>query len=373
MANNPMGAISSYFTTVMVVLYLRIGAAYSLHISECKKPEKGAALFIFGDSYFDVGNNNYINTSTLDQAHFWPYGQSYFKSPTGRFSDGRLISDFIAEYANVPVPPPFLQPGNEEDNYVGGANFASAGAGSLVQTFEGATQVNNYKKVKILLRNKLGSSKSDKIFRSGVYLISIGTNDYLSPFLTNSTVLTSYSRTQYVQMVIGNLTTVIEEIYKNGGRKFGFLNLGDLGCLPGLRMLNPPTKNGCLEEASKLAKLHNLELHILLLRLQKKFKGFTYSLYDYNRSLRQRMNHPSRHGLKEGKRACCGTGRFRGICSCGGKRPVKQFEVCKSPNKHVFWDSYHLTQTIYQQMAAEMWNGPLIGGPSTLKTLFQCL
>ncbi|KAK4349784.1 hypothetical protein RND71_029097 [Anisodus tanguticus] len=286
----------------MVVLFLVMGATHSINISECIRLERGTALFIFGDSYFDVGNNNYINTSTLDQANFWPYGQSFFKSPTGRFSDGRLISDFIAEYANVPVPPPFLQPGNEEDYYINGTNFASAGAGSLVQTFEGAvidlkTQVNNYKKVKFWLRNKLGSSRSDKILRSSVYLISIGTNDYLSPFLTNSTVLSSYSRTQYVQMVIGNLTTVVEEIYKNGGRKFGFLNLGDLGCLPGLRMLNPLTKNGCLEEASKLAKLHNLELHNLLLGMQQRFKGFTYSLYDFNRSLRQRMNHPSRYGM----------------------------------------------------------------------------
>ncbi|OIT32909.1 gdsl esteraselipase 5 [Nicotiana attenuata] len=169
-------------------------------------------------------------------------------------------------------------------------------------------------------------------------------------------------------MVIGNLTSVVQEIYKNGGKKFGFLNLGDLGCLPGLRMLNPPTKNGCLEEASKLARLHNLELNNLLLGMHKRLEGFTYSLYDFNRSLKLRMNHPSRYGFKEGKKACCGTGRFRGIYSCGGKRPVKQFEVCKSPKKHVFWDSYHLTETIYQQMAAEMWNGA-----SSLKTFFQCL
>jgi hypothetical protein len=27
-------------------------------------PEKHASLFIFGDSYFDAGNNNYINTTT---------------------------------------------------------------------------------------------------------------------------------------------------------------------------------------------------------------------------------------------------------------------------------------------------------------------
>ena len=55
------------------------------------------ALFIFGDSFFDAGNNNYINTTTLDQANFWPYGETYFQFPTGRFSDGRLISDFIGK------------------------------------------------------------------------------------------------------------------------------------------------------------------------------------------------------------------------------------------------------------------------------------
>lgn len=58
-------------------------------------PELATALFIFGDSFLDAGNNNYINTSTLDQANFWPYGETYFRRPTGRFSDGRLVPDFI--------------------------------------------------------------------------------------------------------------------------------------------------------------------------------------------------------------------------------------------------------------------------------------
>lgn len=58
-------------------------------------PEKHVALFIFGDSLFDAGNNNYINTTTDYQANFLPYGQNFFKYPTGRFSNGRIIPDFI--------------------------------------------------------------------------------------------------------------------------------------------------------------------------------------------------------------------------------------------------------------------------------------
>lgn len=42
---------------------------------------------------------------------------------------------FAAEYAHLPFVPPFLQPGFRQ--YYGGANFASAGAGALVETFQG--------------------------------------------------------------------------------------------------------------------------------------------------------------------------------------------------------------------------------------------
>ena len=64
-------------------------------------PENHAAFFIFGDSFLDAGNNNYINTTTLDQANFWPYGQTHFRYPTGRFSDGRLVSDFIGKISHI--------------------------------------------------------------------------------------------------------------------------------------------------------------------------------------------------------------------------------------------------------------------------------
>lgn len=55
--------------------------------------KKHVALFIFGDSLFDAGNNNYINTTI--KANYKPYGETYFHYPTGRFSNGRLQADFI--------------------------------------------------------------------------------------------------------------------------------------------------------------------------------------------------------------------------------------------------------------------------------------
>lgn len=54
-----------------------------------------SALFVFGDSVFDAGNNNYIATLPSFRSNYWPYGQTTFKFPTGRASNGRLIPDFI--------------------------------------------------------------------------------------------------------------------------------------------------------------------------------------------------------------------------------------------------------------------------------------
>lgn len=54
------------------------------------------ALFIFGDSTVDPGNNNYIDTIPENQANYKPYAQNgFFQQPTGRFSDGRVFVDFI--------------------------------------------------------------------------------------------------------------------------------------------------------------------------------------------------------------------------------------------------------------------------------------
>jgi hypothetical protein len=53
------------------------------------------ASFVFGDSLFDVGNNNYI--VSLAKANYVPNGID-FGIPTGRFTNGRTIVDIIGKY-----------------------------------------------------------------------------------------------------------------------------------------------------------------------------------------------------------------------------------------------------------------------------------
>ncbi|KAE7998989.1 hypothetical protein FH972_003477 [Carpinus fangiana] len=339
-------------------------------------PEKHASLFIFGDSYFDAGNNNYINTTTGFQANFGPYGESFFKYSTGRGSDGRIIPDFIAEYAKLPLITPYLHPGYH--SYIDGANFASGGAGALVETLQGfvidlKTQLSFFKNLASLFRKKMGDAETKTFLGRAVYLINIGGNDYAIPFMTtNSSLLQSTYQQELVDMVIGNLTTVIKEIYKEGGRKFGFLNLPPLGCVPSLRALKAGNTGACHEEITALAKLHNEAFPKVLQKLQRQLNGFRYSIADAYTAFSERIDNPSKYGFKEGKIACCGSGPYRGILSCGGKRSVKEYELCENASDHVFFDSCHLSERANQQVAEQMWSGTSnITAPYNLKALFE--
>ncbi|XP_074299998.1 GDSL esterase/lipase 5-like [Silene latifolia] len=333
-------------------------------------------LFIFGDTILDVGNNNYIKTIIDAQANFWPYGITFFDFPTGRFSDGRLICDFIAENANLPLIPPFLQPGNPD--FSNGVNFASAGAGALVQTFQGKvinlhTQLRNFKKVEVMLSEKLGDKvEAKKMVSKAVHLFSVGADDYMA--VVNSTLFSGFTAPQYVNMVIGNLTSVITEIYRRGGRKFAFMNVPQVACMPELRNENVHGNGECLKEAWIYPILHNQALGLALAQLELELPGFKYSLYDLYTHLQHKIEQPSKFGYKEGKTACCGTGEYRGIASCGRVSEFGNFELCKDVNDYVFWDSTHLTDKAHNMFANEMWSnktGSLCYGSYTIKDLFR--
>ncbi|XP_050383856.1 GDSL esterase/lipase 1-like isoform X5 [Argentina anserina] len=122
--------------------------SFSTHRSTPEANHK--ALFVFGDSLFDAGNNQYLNTSVEGSAVIWPYGETYFDHPTGRISDGRILPDFIAQFANLPLPPPYLEPGSHQ--FSDGTNFASAGAGVLPETQPG-TEVYDLGGRKIAFQN----------------------------------------------------------------------------------------------------------------------------------------------------------------------------------------------------------------------------
>ncbi|THG03361.1 hypothetical protein TEA_010346 [Camellia sinensis var. sinensis] len=96
-------------------------------------------VLVFGDSSVDPGNNNRLKEAL--KSNFPPYGKDFFNGhPTGRFSDGRLATDFIAEafgYTNIIRG--FLDPTIQKVDLLHGVSFASAGSGydDLTANFTG--------------------------------------------------------------------------------------------------------------------------------------------------------------------------------------------------------------------------------------------
>lgn len=158
------GRLAIALLQVLVLLVARVWAQpaqvppEAMNRSPCNTV---SALFVFGDSTVDAGNNNYLATAL--KSNFPPYGRDFLGHlPTGRFTNGRLATDFVGEFRhctgsfNPPPPaeakrrllsapsasylgikdvvPPYLDwtlPAAELET---GVSFASAGSGFDVLT-----------------------------------------------------------------------------------------------------------------------------------------------------------------------------------------------------------------------------------------------
>ncbi|WCJ40465.1 hypothetical protein M5689_021381 [Euphorbia peplus] len=104
--------------------------------------------------------------------------------------------------------------------------------------------------------------------------------------------------------------------------------------------------------------MHNIQLELLLKSLQFELKDFQYLYFNLHDSFIQRIHSPSSYGFKEVKASCCGAGPYRGMRHCGEeeKGEKRKYELCKDPNKYLFFDS-HPTQEANKQFARLLWSG----------------
>ncbi|KAH9660187.1 GDSL esterase/lipase EXL3 [Citrus sinensis] len=77
---------------------------------ELQENEEIPALMAFGDSILDTGNNN--DLISVVKCNFPPYGMDFIGGkPTGRFCDGKVLTDLIAEGLGIKeTVPAYLDP-----------------------------------------------------------------------------------------------------------------------------------------------------------------------------------------------------------------------------------------------------------------------
>ncbi|GAY38680.1 hypothetical protein CUMW_038510 [Citrus unshiu] len=158
------------------------------------------AMFVFGDSLVDCGNNNYI--SSLARANYLPYGIDFIGAgPTGRFCNGKTIIDFLGDLLGLPLLPPFATTFTDRrDILMGGDRF------SLSQ------QVQNFKTTLDQLKSIImDERKLQQHLAKSLVVVNIGSNDYINNYLMPSTYSSSssYNPQQYADLLINHYTSHI--------------------------------------------------------------------------------------------------------------------------------------------------------------------
>ncbi|GLJ12089.1 hypothetical protein SUGI_0183980 [Cryptomeria japonica] len=314
------------------------------------------AMFIFGDSLADAGTNNYIPNCTA-RADFSPYGVSSFLSPTGRFTNGLTVFDFVATYLDLPfLPPyrelPFKPPYHRQAIFSHGANFASAGSGLLDSTgsekkiVKLSDQISKFEEFSTRVRKK-------SHLRNSLYCISIGGNDIEARF--NGTY-SNLRDTQFVNLLVRTHGRYIQRLHRAGARKFLILDISAVGCTPSARLKYNSTYNGgCAELGNQVAQEYNTAMKKLVDDLNGELEDVNIIILNSYDHLETMFYNGEDFGFSETESACCGSGPLRANVSCGQTTPTDQY--CDYPDTHLFWDTIHPTEKVYSIFSEKIWGG----------------
>ncbi|XWS24518.1 hypothetical protein CRYUN_Cryun28dG0109700 [Craigia yunnanensis] len=251
------------------------------------------SVIIFGDSIVDTGNNN-NNLNTPARCNFPPYGRDLQGGiPTGRFSNGKVPSDFIVE-----------QLGIKED-----------------------------------LPAYLGQSLQPQDFTYGCG------NDFANTYFnTRIRQILHYDIVTYTDLMVNSASALIKEIHGSGARKIGVLNVPPIGCMPSSRILAGGTGEECLENYNEAAQLFNSKLYAELDFLNNHLHLAKVVYLDVYSPLLDLVKNHNKYGFELVDKGCCGTGTMEVSILCN------QLDVgtCTNVSNYIFWDSYHLTERAYK-------------------------
>ncbi|XP_051223763.1 GDSL esterase/lipase At5g45910-like [Lolium perenne] len=355
------------FTVSILLLLANLGWTWAVPASPAlssgrRRPYR--SIFSFGNSYTDTGNNPIVfaENDLFDPVNRPPYGSEFFRRPTGRCSNGRLIIDFIAQRLALPLVRPYNPTLAHNGSFRQGANFAVMAATTLdaARFHDGSNPGNKYP-----LNTSLGvqlewfeslkpslcatTQGCEKFFGRSLFILGeFGVNDYHLSFENKS----MNEITSLVPEVIGAISIAIERLITHGAKSFLVPGTIPSGCVPQilhyLAKDDPAEYNsttGCLNVYNKLGMDHNQLLQEALEKLRDRYPGVTIIYGDLFSPMMEMVESPAKFGfVKDVLTMCCGKpGTF--LCGDDGAN------LCEEPAARLFWDDIHLTETAYHYIA----------------------
>nr|XP_010912877.1 GDSL esterase/lipase At3g26430 [Elaeis guineensis] len=367
---------------LQLLSFLSVDLLLLLSVPVFSSPCHFPAVFNLGDSNSDTGG-----LSATFGPLTYPYGETFFRKPAGRYSDGRLIIDFIAESLGLPYISAYLD--SMGTNFSHGANFATALSTILPQNItlsQGGyspfsldvqlKQFSQFKSRSRMIYNEGGVYKDvmpkEEYFSQALYTFDIGQNDLTALYFLNK------SAEECIPNALKEFSKVVESIYKRGGRSFWIHNTGPLGCLPYVLVQLPLEASeldsaGCAIRYNKLAQKFNRLLNDTVTQLRKDLSLAAFTLVDIYSVKYLLISQARKQGFKLPLRACCGHGggmyNYNSNFRCGDTVKVNGTTIlvgksCKNPWKRISWDGAHYTEAanrwVFHQISRGAFSDPAI-------------
>ncbi|XP_058741528.1 GDSL esterase/lipase At5g03610-like [Vicia villosa] len=305
-------------------------------------------LFVFGDSYVDTGN-------FLDSpAYRPPYGMTYPGTPAGRFSDGRVLSDYIASFLKIETPTPYSLKNSSNLQY--GINFAHGGVGIFETLTKGPNMTVQIDSLENLIKQNV-YTKQD--LESSVALVAVSGNDYTA-FIANNKSITEIK--SFTETLIKQLTINVERIHNLGVNKVAIGLLEPIGCLPQITVVT--FHLSCVAPLNSVAQNHNEVLLQTVKQLNQqvgKSVFVTLDLYNAFLSTIEMMQENQDENLKLLNpllKPCCNGDGFKNSCGVVDDKGEKKYSLCDEPEASFFWDYVHPSQngwnSVYQQLQSSL-------------------
>ncbi|XP_078448215.1 GDSL esterase/lipase At5g37690-like [Wolffia australiana] len=319
------------------------------------------ALYVFGDSTIDVGNNNFLE-SNISKANFPPYGVDFpGGTPTGRFSNGFIGIDFFAQKLGfLQSPPTFISIVNDVQAYRG-VNFASGGSGIFDATGAGSSisqnqQVRNFQEIRSRLTTGIGGLAAGIYLSRSIFIFSTGNNDIIRYYVTSG-VQGQTLQDQFIVQLTNEFKNQLQTLYNLGARKFLVFGSGLIGCIPILRVTVP--SGGCVEYINSLSRQFNSATLIALQELAANLSGFRYSFVNVFDFVSLVSSDPVTYGLTNIVSGCCG--------NYTGCKPNAAY--CSNRDAYFYWDEAHPTQALFKKINEAAFQGSQYASPETIYQL----
>ncbi|KAI3673584.1 hypothetical protein L6452_39707 [Arctium lappa] len=351
---------TAIITTAVFLLLLTLSSATPI-------PHTFNKIYAFGDSYTDTGNTGSTAGAVTGPSAFTyvsnlPYGRTFFHRPTNRYSDGRLVIDFVAESLSLPYLPPYLNRNAAVDNS-SGVNYAVAGSTAIRHGFFVKNNL-TFDITPQSLKTQLGwfnetlkgqNCKSAKttpkecraVFKDAlVWVGEIGANDYA--YSVGSTVTGKVIQLHAIRSVTGFLETLLDK----GAKYIVVQGLPTTGCLTLALYLAPESDRddiGCVASVNNQSYMHNAILQTKIQNLRRKYPKAVIVYLDYWNAYRSIIKNAPKLGFHELFKVCCGSGggpyNFDLTGACGSKSARSS---CQDPSRYINWDGVHLTEAMYK-------------------------